>query len=177
MAGRPIEADRAVRLAERTGAENESETMDELCQRVSDGDSLKVVCKDWDVPYGKVAAWLIDDPARAEKYATALRLSADALAAEALEIADTTEAGTRVKETADGTETVTEDMLGHRKLRIETRLKLASKWDRARYGDSLQVQHSGETVVRLTFGGGGPVVPALVGESSVVEPAEDDMPV
>ena len=34
-----------------------------------------------------------------------------------------------------GTSTTVEDMLGHRKLQIETRLKLLSKWDPKRFGD------------------------------------------
>jgi hypothetical protein len=32
-----------------------------------------------------------------------------------------------------------EDMLGHRKLQVETRLKLLAKWDPRRYGDALKL--------------------------------------
>ena len=35
-----------------------------------------------------------------------------------------------------------EDMLGHRKLQIETRLKLLAKWNPKKYGD--KVTHSGD---------------------------------
>jgi hypothetical protein len=34
---------------------------------------------------------------------------------------------------------VREDMLGHRKLQIETRLKLLAKWSPKRYGDKLGI--------------------------------------
>jgi hypothetical protein len=46
------------------------------------------------------------------------------------------------------TETHTGDMLGHRKLRIDTRIKLLWKWDPRRYGDKLQQVISGDLNVR-----------------------------
>ncbi|MNT50547.1 hypothetical protein D3C72_1874720 [compost metagenome] len=35
------------------------------------------------------------------------------------------------------------DMLGHRKLQIETRLKLLAKWNPKRYGDRMTQEHVG----------------------------------
>ncbi|SRR5258708_23386 len=162
----PIRADRVARYA--ALIEAEGATLEELAQRVADGDSLVAICKDWDVPYGRFASWVASDPARNDVYEGALRIYTDAMAFEARDIADTTQLGERRKTTDEGTEVVEEDMLGHRKLRVETRLKLMAKWHRARYGDSLVVQHQGETVVRLTFGG---ERPALAGSSSVVPAA------
>ena len=43
--------------------------------------------------------------------------------------------GKRVKEGPDGTEITREDMLGHRKLQIWTRLQLLAKWNPTKYGD------------------------------------------
>jgi hypothetical protein len=70
----------------------------------------------------------------------------DAIAAECLEIADTPLVGAKIKKRGDGIEETREDMLGHRKLQIETRLKLLAKWDPKRYGDKIDVNatHSGE---------------------------------
>lgn len=172
MAGMAIMTDRMARFAELI---NRTDAMEEIAQRVAEGESLKAVCKLLDVPFSQVRRWISADVGRLDLYEQAQAFYADALADEALAIADHTEEGTRTKETADGTETITEDMLGHRKLKIETRLKLAAKWNRGRYGDSLQVQHTGETVVRLTFGVGGvpdQTLPALVG-SSVAEVEKD----
>ena len=45
-----------------------------------------------------------------------------------LEIADTPVEGSRTKTTDKGNEVTTEDMLGHRRLQVETRLKLLAKW-------------------------------------------------
>jgi hypothetical protein len=54
-----------------------------------------------------------------------------------LQIADTIEFGQKQVMTDEGTATTVEDMLGHRKLRIETRLKLLAKFHPTKYGDKL----------------------------------------
>ena len=40
-------------------------------------------------------------------------------------------------------------MLGHRKLQIETRLKLLAKWDPKRYGDKVDLNHGGEVGLQV----------------------------
>jgi hypothetical protein len=60
----------------------------------------------------------------------------DQIALDALRIADTQVEGVEI--TIDDMGKTTEkrsDMLGHRKLQVETRLKLLAKWDPKRYGD------------------------------------------
>jgi hypothetical protein len=70
----------------------------------------------------------------------------DQIAVDALRIADTPQVGEFVTEKpimvegkplegATIREVRTEEMLGHRKLQVETRLKLLAKWDPKRYGD------------------------------------------
>ena len=55
-------------------------------------------------------------------------------------IADTLEEGVETVTKADGTvEERRGDMLGHRKLRIETRLKLLAKWSPKKYGEKMAV--------------------------------------
>lgn len=83
--------------------------------------------------------WLEADEALSGRFARAREFGADAIAVEALRIADTPVEGERRKVTDDGVEVTTEDMLGHRKLQVETRLKLLSKWDPKRYGDRLEL--------------------------------------
>ena len=58
------------------------------------------------------------------------------MAEECLAIADTPVEGRKIVETDDGKVMYTrEDMLGHRKLQIETRLKLLAKFNPKKYGD------------------------------------------
>ena len=63
----------------------------------------------------------------------------DALAEECLLIADNPQFGQKQVMTDQGTATTIEDMLGHRKLQIETRLKLLAKFHPSKYGDKIGV--------------------------------------
>ena len=64
------------------------------------------------------------------------------MAEECLELADTPKFGVKQVESEDGIIVTREDMLGHRKLQIETRLKLLAKWNPKKYGDRLT--HAGD---------------------------------
>lgn len=81
--------------------------------------------------------WCRSDQRLAIAYAGAREDGEDRIAAECLAIADTPVSGVkeRVDENGNVVETVREDMLGHRKLQIETRLKLLAKWNPKRWGD------------------------------------------
>ncbi len=92
-----------------------------------------------------VRAWQVKDKKFADEIAHARELGWDHLAKEALEIADTPVEGVETIVKPDGSiEERKGDMLGHRKLQIETRLKLLAKWDPKRYGDRQHVEHSGQ---------------------------------
>lgn len=127
----------------------------EIFSRVADGETLKSLAAQWHVAKGKFIHWFTTE--HAELYDAALKVCAAELALEAYEAARGTprqavsaqgaplfdDAGKPILEVLD---------VARDKLRADVALKIASKWDRARYGESVQVRHSGETVVRLTFG-------------------------
>jgi len=77
------------------------------------------------------------DPELAASIARARDIGYDAIAEECLLIADTPQFGQKQVMTDEGTATTIEDMLGHRKLQIETRLKLLAKFHPTKYGDKL----------------------------------------
>ena len=54
-----LTSDRIARYAERIAQERE--TLEELAVRVAEGESLVEVCRAWDVPYGRIAAWVAAD--------------------------------------------------------------------------------------------------------------------
>lgn len=84
--------------------------------------------------------WMEAHPAFAVSFARARARGFDAIAADTLAIADTPVEGEETTEKPDGSvEKKRGDMLGHRKLQIETRLKLLAKWDPKRYGEKLAV--------------------------------------
>lgn len=127
-----------------------------ICERMATGrEPMSVICKDLGVPVRTVNDWRKADDTIAARFDEARELGYDAIASDCLAIADTPELGVIEKleriPVGDGegagsfqmvvTERRQEDMLGHRKLRIDTRLKLLAKWDPRRYGDKMQLSN------------------------------------
>lgn len=140
-----------------------------ICAQLATGEPMVIVCRDLDIPVRTVNTWRQDDPEIAAQFDEARELGFDAIAADCLTIADTPELGVVEKlerfPVGDGegpgdftmvvTERRQEDMLGHRKLRIDTRLKLLAKWDPKRYGDKQQLEHSGTLSLESLVAGAG----------------------
>lgn len=109
---------------------------DEICERLSAGEPLAQICRDAHMPsVSTVWAWERAHAGLSEAIARARLDGYDAIAADALRIANTPVEGIEVEESDTGTKIKRADMLGHRKLQVETRLKLLAKWDPKRYGD------------------------------------------
>lgn len=123
------------------------ELVDEIIDRLSKGEPLAQICRDEHMPSrGSFYAWGKEDAALSERFARAREEGFDAIALQALEIADD---GQRdYAETEDGREIVNHDHIQRAKLRVETRLKLLAKWDPKRYGDRQQIEHSGEMGIK-----------------------------
>ena len=165
----PVRADRVARYLELI--EREAETLEEMGQRVAEGEGLMAICAAWDVPYARVMGWLMADAKRYEVYRRALEVAAHAEVAEALVIADTPQMGEIRKIKSDGTEEITqEDMLGHRKLRVETRFRRAKHHAPKVYGES---DVAGKVLPQVTIAIGVRVGAADAGR--VIEDAEGDI--
>jgi hypothetical protein len=120
------------------------ELADTLVEGLTNGIPLRQLCRDHGISKSEVYRWFEDDPELQGRIARARVMGFDEIAEEALEIADTPIEGVEYTTKADGsTEEKRGDMLGHRKLQIETRLKLLAKWDPKRYGERLGLEHSG----------------------------------
>jgi hypothetical protein len=108
----------------------------EICLRISSGETLRAICREEDKPtWVTIYRWLEADVAFKLHFAQARELGFDAIAEEALQIADTPIEGIKYENGPLGSKEVREDMLGHRKLQIETRLKLLAKWSPKKYGE------------------------------------------
>lgn len=105
-----------------------------LLTDAEDPKTLAEVAKAWAVPKGRFVEWFTTT--HADLYDAALKVRAADMALEALAISD--EQAEVVKENG---ETYDPDV-GRDKLRIDTRLKLASKFDRMRYGETVRVERS-----------------------------------
>lgn len=127
---------------------------DEICLRLSQGIPLAEICRDETMPgYRTVSDWKAALPGFAASIARAREDGFDVIAADCLRIADTLEVGVEKIEKADGgTEIRRGDMLGHRKLQIETRLKLLAKWDPKRYGEKVQFGSDPQNPITMLLG-------------------------
>jgi len=123
---------------------------DEICRRLSEGETLRAICRDEEMPpWRSVYDWISQDEGFAARFARAREVGADAIAEDILSIADTPQMGEETEESETGMRVKRADMLGHRKLQIETRLKLLAKWCPKKYGD--------KAALELTGADGGPV--------------------
>jgi len=119
-----------------------------IVELMCDGKTLSAICREEPgMPHRqRVYEWIEADPEFAKAMDRARDLGADAIAEEALRIADTTEEGVELEIGSEGTTKEKRgDMLGHRKLRVETRLKLLAKWHPKKYGD--KIEHTGRMQV------------------------------
>lgn len=134
--------------------------VDDVCARVADGEPLAQVCREMGLGLTTWYDWARERPEVAAAIARAREAGYDMIAMETLRIADTQVEAIIEKSTANGIEITRQDALGHRKLQVETRLKLLAKWDPKRYGDRLAV-------------GGADDMPAIKTESHVtLEPSD-----
>lgn len=129
----------------------------EIVSRLSKGEPLTIICSDDWLPHDNtVRAWAEARPEFAVAIARAREAGFDAIALEALAIADHT-AGDTKWVGAEGEERPVPDSewISRSKLRVETRLKLLAKWDPKRYGD------------KIAHVGGDATDPAIKTESAV----------
>jgi hypothetical protein len=117
-----------------------------ILSRIALGEPLEAICREPGMPCSATVRDWVDPKSRpkivpdsfSSEYARARAAGFDAIAAEALRIADTPQDGEEVITKPDGAQEFRRgDMLGHRKLQIDTRRWLLSKWDPKRYGDKL----------------------------------------
>jgi hypothetical protein len=113
----------------------------EVLSRMSSGEPLAQICRDEHMPHMSTwRVWCRADKELDIAHAHARDEGFDVIAADCLLIANTPQIGEETTIKPDGAvEVKTSDMLGHRKLQIETRLKLLAKWDPKRYGEKLAI--------------------------------------
>ena len=126
------------------------EIAQKMCEMLSDGIPLREICRQDGFPeWRTVYDWMYRDEALSAAIARAREAGYDAMAEECILIADNPQWGQVQTMTDKGTSTTVEDMLGHRKLRIETRLKLLAKWNPKKYGDKVHLAGDAENPLKV----------------------------
>jgi hypothetical protein len=113
-----------------------------ICEQLSEGIPLREICRQEGMPaWRTVYDWMWKNEALSTAIAHARDIGYDKMAEECLYIADNLHMGKKrvftsgADDEEDSVTVTEEDMLGHRKLQIETRLKLLAKFNPKRYGD------------------------------------------
>lgn len=116
--------------------------IEELLERTAQGEQLTKLCTDPRMPgRSTVYSWIESDAEFAGRFRAARARGVHALAEECLVIAD---------------EPVAKDdsvAVSDKRVRIDTRLRLAGKWLAAEYGDKLDVNYNGQVTHRHDLSG------------------------
>lgn len=108
----------------------------EICEKLSEGIPLREICREEHMPaWRTIYDWMGRSEDLSAAIARARDIGYDKMAEECLEIADTPVMGHKQVMSDKATYTTVEDMLGHRRLQIETRLKLLAKFHPTKYGE------------------------------------------
>ncbi len=114
-----------------------------ICQRLAEGESLRDICQDEDMPVrSTVHLWVIKNKEGfSDQYTSAREVQALGWAEEILGISDDGSNDTYRDE--KGNERVDTDIVQRSKLRVDTRKWLLSKVLPKVYGEELKLKHSG----------------------------------
>ena len=105
------------------------ELFDAICERIANGESLKRICEDKDMPnISTVFRWLDSNADLCDKYARARETQADNFVDEIVSIADTAEDAPIAK------------------LQIDARKWVAGKMRPKKYGDKIDVTSDGDKI-------------------------------
>ena len=117
-----------------------TELVEAICARLETGEPLVWICRDDGMPNtATVWRWEESDPDVKQAIARAREIGGDAIAADALAIADDASRDTKPGERGD---VMDGEWVARSRLRVETRLKLLAKWHPKRYGDAMT--HKGD---------------------------------
>ncbi len=121
---------------------------DSICEQIENGKSLRAILLNEDMPSSRTFyKWLEEKEDRVKQYARATQLRAEQLFDEMIEISDTPVEGVVLETDESGrTKEKKGDMLGHRRLQIDTRKWTISKMNPKKYGDKLDVTTDGESI-------------------------------
>ena len=120
-----------------------SELADLICERIADGESLRKICNDDDMPNkATVFRWLALHKDFSDQYAKARESQADTLFDEVLAIAD------QYDSAAD---TVNPDHINRARLRIDARKWMAGKLRPKKYGEKLELSGDAESPLQVVI--------------------------
>lgn len=131
-------------MGKRINPDTKAEVIEAVLALVDDGKSLRQACKEVDFERKTFEKWIAADPDLSSQYERARANRADKLFEEILAIADTVQIGTVETIKEWGVEVKTADMIEHRRLQIDARKWMLGKMAPKKYGEKVELEHSGE---------------------------------
>lgn len=120
---------------------------DTICDRIANGESLRTICNDEEMPgQTTVFRWLAQNEEFREQYTRARESQADALFDEILDIADNSSNDWMIAHGDDDEGAgwrQNSEAIRRSQLRIDARKWMAGKLKPKKYGDKIDVNHSG----------------------------------
>lgn len=120
------------------------EMADAICERLCEGESLRSICRDEEMPSMSMVLRYVDRHSHfRDQYTRAMAVRAEKMAEEILDIADNGANDTYLDD--DGNKRTDHDVIARSRLRVDSRKWLASKLLPKKYGEKVtqDVNHSG----------------------------------
>ena len=125
------------------------EVVDHIMNGLSEGKTLTSLCDGPDMPNRSTFIdWINSDPILSHRFARAREIGGDVIAEECLKIADFSALDTLINEKT-GNPQADSEWIARSRLRVDTRLKLLAKWYPKKYGEKLDIEHSGKTTMEV----------------------------
>lgn len=134
-----------------TPPDTKAEVIERILSLVDDGKSLRQACKEIDFPRKTFEGWLEADEELSAQYARARENRAEKIFEEILFIADNPQIGTTETIKEWGVEVKTGDMTEHRRIQIDARKWMLGKMSPKKYGDKIDLEHSGSVKTSSDF--------------------------
>lgn len=127
------------------------ELFDAICDRLADGESLRTICQDEEMPSkGTILRWVGNDEKLQDQYARAREAQADAIFDEILDIADdATNDWMEVNGQDDEKYRLNGEHVQRSRVRIDARKWMAGKMRPKKYGEKVMHEGAGENGAHL----------------------------
>jgi len=120
---------------------------DFICLRIANGESVRKICLDPDMPASStIFKWLSEQKTFSEQYTRAREAQMEVMAQEIIDIADDGSNDTYVDD--DGNMRTEHDVINRSRLRVDARKWLMSKLAPKKYGEKVDLNHSGEVAIK-----------------------------
>lgn len=120
------------------------ELCDSIINWISEGKTLREWCRQNRINFQRVYEWLERDEEFAGRFARARETGHDVIAEECFQIADE-------QPPADANGKTDAGYVAWQKNRIWTRTQLLAKWNPKKYGDKIDLNHSGKVGLSITI--------------------------